>query len=255
MDPMSAFEQHLARVAAEMAGPVRRVDAMALVRSAQAGPVKCWSVRLRGFGGGATTPTEGGFSMFSALKFVVAAVIVALFGGFLLTGVMTTQPSEVAAPAITQEKDLKAGDWMTPSEAAFFGGGDCSMDVTAAERRAIPSAAGFETRGLPTTCEVTLSDPRLGGTQVIVDNSDCFQRDGCIHWGTMEVVGPDGTWQGWYTGTEFPDGSTNLYIVLTGAGEYEGLVNIRHASGSYWNALEQVGLVYQGPPPPMPFNE
>ena len=29
--------------------------------------------------------------MFSALKFVAAAVIVALFGGFLLAGVLTTQ--------------------------------------------------------------------------------------------------------------------------------------------------------------------
>ena len=33
-------------------------------------------------------------SMFSAAKFVLAAVIVALFGGFLLTGVLTQQEEE-----------------------------------------------------------------------------------------------------------------------------------------------------------------
>ena len=35
-----------------------------------------------------------GFTMFSALKFIAASVIVALFGGFLMMGVLTTQPSE-----------------------------------------------------------------------------------------------------------------------------------------------------------------
>jgi hypothetical protein len=40
-----------------------------------------------------------GFSMSSAVKFVVAAAIVALFGGFLLTGVLTTQQGDEMAPA------------------------------------------------------------------------------------------------------------------------------------------------------------
>ena len=98
MDPTSAFEQQLARVAAEMAGPVRPVDAVALMHSAQAGPVRRWSVRLRGFGGGATNQTEGGFTMFSTLKFIAAGVIVALIGGFLLAS-LATPPVEDALPA------------------------------------------------------------------------------------------------------------------------------------------------------------
>ena len=40
-----------------------------------------------------------GFTMFSALKFVVASVIVALFGGFLLAGVLTTPQGDEMAPA------------------------------------------------------------------------------------------------------------------------------------------------------------
>ena len=40
-----------------------------------------------------------GFTMFSALKFVAASAIVALFGGFLLTGVFTTQQGDEMQPA------------------------------------------------------------------------------------------------------------------------------------------------------------
>ncbi len=47
------------------------------------------------------TAWQGRFqSMFSATKFVVAGAIVALFGGFLLAGVMTTQPNDELAPAV-----------------------------------------------------------------------------------------------------------------------------------------------------------
>jgi len=54
-------------------------------------------------------------SMFSATKFVVAGVIVALFGGFLLAGVLTQQPSERAvAPASSP-----TATWAPPSELAI----------------------------------------------------------------------------------------------------------------------------------------
>ena len=41
--------------------------------------------------------------MFSALKFVAAGVIVALFGGFLLAGVLTTPSDEEMAPAVAKK--------------------------------------------------------------------------------------------------------------------------------------------------------
>jgi hypothetical protein len=44
-----------------------------------------------------------GFTMLSAIKFVVASVIVALFGGFLLTGILTTQHGDEMAPAAVSE--------------------------------------------------------------------------------------------------------------------------------------------------------
>lgn len=44
-----------------------------------------------------------GLTVFSALKFIAAAVIVALFGGFLLTGVFTTQQGDEMLPAAATE--------------------------------------------------------------------------------------------------------------------------------------------------------
>ncbi len=53
---------------------------------------------------GTPVPTSGhastrGFTMFSSLKSIAAAVIVALFGGFLLTGILTTPDDDQMAPA------------------------------------------------------------------------------------------------------------------------------------------------------------
>jgi len=53
-----------------------------------------------------TGPRARGVSMASAVKFVVAAVIVALFGGFLLAGVLTAPPGDEMAPATTNDTIL-----------------------------------------------------------------------------------------------------------------------------------------------------
>ena len=98
MEPMSAFEQQLSRVASEVAGPARPVDAMAVVRSAQAGPVGRWSVRFRGSLVVRPPRRKRGLSVFSAVKLVAAGVIVALIGGFLFAS-LATPPVEDTLPA------------------------------------------------------------------------------------------------------------------------------------------------------------
>jgi|GEM_PF-2354849 len=45
----------------------------------------------------------GRYTMFSAVKFIAAAVIVALFGGFLLAGILTTPQGDELAPAAVTE--------------------------------------------------------------------------------------------------------------------------------------------------------
>ena len=100
MDDTTAFEHQVENVLQHTAGPSLPVDAVSIVESAT---TDRWTVITRRLRRGATTPTEGGFTMFSALKFVAAGVIVALFGGFLLAGVLTTQQGDGVAPAAVTE--------------------------------------------------------------------------------------------------------------------------------------------------------
>ena len=85
MDDMNAFERQVGDEIFRIVGPARPVDDLAVFEVA-ANRQKGW-----------------GFTMFSALKFVAAAVIVALFGGFLLAGILSTQPSDELTPAAVTE--------------------------------------------------------------------------------------------------------------------------------------------------------
>ncbi len=82
MDDMNAFERQVVGQIRRFAGPSRPVDDAAIFTAITATRSPKWRFR----------------SMFSATKFVVAGAIVALFGGFLLAGVLT-QPSEDRVPA------------------------------------------------------------------------------------------------------------------------------------------------------------
>jgi len=87
MTDMTAFERQVAGEMLGRAGPVRPVDDLAVFESVTA----------------ASRSQTWGFTMFSALKFIAAGVIVALFGGFLLTGILTTQQGDEMAPAAVTE--------------------------------------------------------------------------------------------------------------------------------------------------------
>jgi uncharacterized lipoprotein YbaY len=76
------FERQVADVARRVVGPPRTVDALAVARQAATDP-----------------PTRRFPSMFSALKFVAASVIVALFGALLLAGILPSGSPEQAPPA------------------------------------------------------------------------------------------------------------------------------------------------------------
>ncbi len=170
--------------------------------------------------------------------------------------------------AAAQDEDPWFGDWLEPTDEGAFGyyGPDltkCDLDISERESVAGPMGtrdiSGKEVLNLLFTCEVVFSDPRLTGTQTTRFSERCFigptgtiAEGGCVNWGTMDIVGADGAWSGWFNGIEDPTGQTDLHIVLTGSGEYEGLTNIRHASGGFWSALTQAGVIYNGDPPPVP---
>ncbi len=84
MDDVTRLEQRLSDDALRVAGPSRPVDAAAIFTAITATQSPKWRFQ----------------SMFSATKFVVAGAIVALFSGFLLTGVLTQPPSDEPLPAV-----------------------------------------------------------------------------------------------------------------------------------------------------------
>jgi len=87
MDDMTAFDRHISTEVLREVGPSEQVDDLAIftaITTASQSPK--WRFQ----------------SMFSAAKFVVAGAIVALFGGFLLSGVLT-QPSDETVPAATTD--------------------------------------------------------------------------------------------------------------------------------------------------------
>jgi hypothetical protein len=82
MTDMTAFERQLSGEITGLMGPVRPVDDEAIFTAITAAQSPRWRFQ----------------SMFSAAKFVIAGVVLALFGGLLLAGVLTQQPSDETAP-------------------------------------------------------------------------------------------------------------------------------------------------------------
>ena len=109
MDDLNALERQIGDELRREIGPVPRFDAATVVRSvATTTPRGRWSVVTRLPGRISLAPAEGGFTMFSALKFIAAGVIVTLFGGLLLAGVLTTQQDgEVLPAAVTESPSPK----------------------------------------------------------------------------------------------------------------------------------------------------
>jgi hypothetical protein len=83
MTDMTAFERQLSGEITGLMGPVRPVDDATIFAVITATHSPRWRFQ----------------AMFSATKFVVSAAIVALFGGFLLAG-MLSQPSDESAPVV-----------------------------------------------------------------------------------------------------------------------------------------------------------
>jgi hypothetical protein len=100
------------------------------------------------------------------------------------------------------------------------------------------------------TCTATTNDPRASGAGPHVYNEDC-RSGSCIDWGTYEVVGPDGSWSGPWTGIESPEGILTAYGLQSGSGAYAGwnLVTV-DVCDCTTGTITLEGVLYEGPPPP-----
>lgn len=125
MNDMRSFEHRLADELGQMAGPEPPVDALAVARSVAA-----------------QAPKRRFQSMFHATKFLLAGAIVAMFGGFLLSTVVTQQQDAASLPgaeASDRPTAVITGVVRTPAtERPVF---DVRLTVTLRDANAAPDAA------------------------------------------------------------------------------------------------------------------
>jgi hypothetical protein len=115
-------------------------------------------------------------------------------------------------------------------------------------------------RGWTRHCRYDAADPRFSGWSDIVHNVDCYSEDRsrCVMWGTERIPGPDGDWVGTYQGGSMSSGSgtgfRGNFEVLEGTGAYAGWTFVRYMDMAALGGEEWVidGLIYEGPPPPVP---
>jgi len=193
-----------------------------------------------------------GFTMFSAVKFVVAGVIVALFGGFLLVA----QPFEqqgasvpgLATDAASSDPVLVTG--RTKPECPLF-----STVFETDDGRTEREGGG---------CGLILSsDPRLGGELTTVGNPRYLDGEEIqVYSATLLILNEGGRWYGTATGGHLLGGDIQYGIwatsgywtaVLTGADSYEGLTAFLSGEGrdgSYPG--EYRGVIFRGQMPAQP---
>jgi hypothetical protein len=114
-------------------------------------------------------------------------------------------------------------------------------------------------RGWTRHCRYDDADPRFSGWSDIVHNVDCYSEDAsrCVMWGTERIPGPDGDWVGTYRGGSMSVNDVGFrgnLEVLEGTGAYEGWTFVRYMDMAALGGEEWVidGLIYEGPPPPVP---
>jgi hypothetical protein len=208
MDDMTLFERRVADEMSRIVGPRRSVDDLAILKAATT-----------------RTPTLRFPAMFSGLRFVVAAAIVALFGGFLLTGALTQPrdelvPAAVSPPPAATPELLPGVDLVTEEvEPGVFrvlsDGTDNDMGLGGAG----VSAGTQVTAGQDGS--VWIRDPQRGvGDRLFRLGRAGWQDAEHLHdWWPDLSVAPDGTlWALGDTATNWPSGARDAQLLsLTGA--------------------------------------
>ena len=257
MDEMTAFERQISGELDRMAGPGRRVDAMAMVHSVATQTSRWPAITRRIGGGGLPTPEGRGISMFSAVKLVAAGAFVALFGGLLLLGtpLAEQEPLAPAAETTTAEPTYVppvpvSGTMNTDAEGVEWAPAELGADVTQEFDRKTKRGGGG-------TWTFEFDDPRLSGVAYELRSLDQIgpkyeYHEGEAFTGTIELVNDAGSWVGSLRGFATMGPATrHWHIELTGTGGHEGLSALLEGVGPYGSA-EVEGLIFPGALPEYP---
>ncbi len=184
MDEMSAFEQQIAGELGQMAGPGRRIDATVMVATVRT-PSSRWTAITRPLRGGISPiPRERGFSMFSALKFIAASAIVALFGGFLLSGVLMTQQGDQVVPgAVTESPSPMTAQMLGDMSVEGWNNNDLALLERAYAPGAVHTGVYFDGMAIADGRDAVI-DAAMGPTSVttIAPIVELEAPDGELHW-------------------------------------------------------------------------
>lgn len=274
MHDMTAFERQVAGELVRRAGPVRTVHDAAIFNSITA----------------FHSPKVTLHTMFSATKFVLAGAIVALFGGFLMAGVLT-QPSDESAPAAEASASAEIAEAMAPSVFALkvTGAGEgqrkrartgadpdtglvtmTSMSFEAFDPFALKEnqrPVAFELFSFvgPSTEDQPFGnvDPRALGsvTEVWAESGEMFSAENAYAIGverrSTRVENDGGTWVGTATVPSFAFGieAGAAFWELIGEGGYEGLTmflwgEYKHYPDMLLGIIVPSDGVPEFPPPP-----
>jgi len=111
-------------------------------------------------------------------------------------------------------------------------------------------------------CTVTASDPRVSGFATVGDFWDAcylmgpddppFYPSGCIYWGRYRINGPEGSWEGTWSGVDDENlGQASMLLLLEGTDAYDGWSFVAHLLDPFTGEPPTFsGLIYEGPLPP-----
>jgi hypothetical protein len=168
MDDMQAIEQRISREMLRRAGPSESVDDLAVFEAVAA------ANRQHGWG----------FTVFSALKFIAASAIVALFGGFLLSGVLLTQQGDQVVPgAATESPSPMTAQMLEDMYLEGWNNNDLALLEETYAADAVHTAAYFDGMAIADGRDAVI-DAAMGPTSVttIAPIVELEAPDGELHW-------------------------------------------------------------------------
>lgn len=238
MDDMNAFERAVADEMARRAGPLRLVDDLGIFHAVNAA---------------AQSPDRRYRSMFTAVRFVAAGAIMALFGGFLLSGVLTTQRAEPAPGAASGDMTSPPVEIIGQAE----GQGTCPGEgVAGAQIEVVGGITQY--RSYQCHPDTVWSDPRLEGTQTYFASFDNYGEGETgsldLHIGSfaIHIENDEGGWLmrpalllAFPGSTGWDGGDGVVPVVFDGEGAYAGLIFVGEHKGG-----ETRGFIIEGDYPP-----
>ena len=158
-----------------------------------------------------------------------------LLVGSVSLGLLVT----LVAPAIGQTESTA---WVTGK-----------LDCGRAEQGTSQEDASVRLDQFPGQCTATMSDPRVNGTWESDIQEACFKlpNEPCMLFGTMEIVGTDGTWVGtWGSVNDVTLSKFPTWGVMEGTGGYDGWTYVLFTPDQIDPNAVVTGILHEGPPWP-----